>query len=99
LKLRVPAAATLDGTPIFLPYPERAGNGALTYLPANDRSILAWWGGSPWDSRPGVNSAIIVAGRASVAEIWARFVTAFPQLAADLGSPPSNVLGDTERGA
>lgn len=85
-RLRVPRVEALDGGYLFLPHPERVGNGALTYLPASDRTVLAWWG-SPWDSRPNVNSAIIVEGHANFADVWARFAHRYPELASKLAMP------------
>lgn len=85
-KLQVPSDRHLDGTPLFLPRPERVGTGALTYLPVTDRTILAWWG-SPFDKRGAVNNAIITDGRCTEEEIWARFIAAFPGLAVKLKAP------------
>jgi hypothetical protein len=85
-RMMVPHAGVLDGSFLFLPRPEKVGNGALTYLPATNRTILAWWG-SPWDGRGAVNSAIIVSGKATSEECWRRFMAAFPDLARRLTRP------------
>jgi hypothetical protein len=85
-RLNVPRDRELDCSHIFLPHPEKVGVGALTYLPANDRTVLAWWG-SPFDDRPNVNNAIIVSGYSSPAECWHRFSAAFPRLASQLTMP------------
>lgn len=85
--LKVPHDHNLDGTAIFLPFPERLGKGALTYLPANDRTVYAWWGNNPWDRRPGVNSAIITEGNVSTEECWERLQQQFPLLTRNLNSP------------
>lgn len=82
----IPRDHNLDGTPIFLPFPERVGEGALTYLPGTDRTVLAWWG-SPFDSRGKVNNTIICAGRLSAGEVWLAFGSAFPALVMKLTFP------------
>ena len=84
--LLVPRASQLDGSYIFLPRPEQPGDGALTYLPATDRTVLAWWG-NPWDTRGAVNSAVISSGWYKAEELWARFATRFPTLAPRLTFP------------
>ena len=82
----IPKDHHLDGTFIFLPRPERKGEGALTYLPGTDRTVLAWWG-SPFDARGAVNNAIIVFGKATVDEVWAKFTARYPRLAQLLPRP------------
>lgn len=84
--MRVPSAEAMDGGAIFLPYPEQRGLGALTYLPANDLTVLAWWG-SPWDSRGAVNTAVMVRGQHDVDAVWAAFEQAFPLIAPKLSRP------------
>lgn len=79
-RLRIPADTDLDGGPMFLP-PERLGDGALTYLPACNVTILAWWG-SPWDGRGKVNNAIVARGFHSDDEVWVAFERLYPSLAA-----------------
>lgn len=76
-RFRIPTAGQMDGGCAFLPHSKTIGVACLTYLPGPDRTILAWWG-SPWDSRPGVNSAIITEGNVDADECWRRFVTTFP---------------------
>lgn len=61
-RFRIPRDHDLDGGPMFLPDPEKVGTGALTYLPACDVTVLAWWG-SPWDKRGKVNTAVLVRGK------------------------------------
>jgi hypothetical protein len=85
-QMRVPSDHALDGSAIFLPFPELKGNGALTYLPANDLTVLAWWG-SPWDGRGAVNSAILVRGRHDVDAVWQAFEKAFPEFAPKMPRP------------
>ena len=85
-RLMVPHDHQLDGSCIFLPRPEVAGNGAVTYLPATDWTILAWWG-SPFDKRGAVNNAIIVSGKVRAEECWRLFAAAFPTLASKLMMP------------
>lgn len=84
--LNIPRAAELDGSVIFLPFPEIIGRGALTYLPANDRTVLAWWG-SPWDSRGKVNNALIGAGYMTADALWQHAAQQMPSLMARLAMP------------
>jgi len=76
----IPRPHQLDGGQLFLPRLERKGDACLTYLPAPDRTVLAWWG-SPFDERGAVNSAIITEGNVSAEECWQRFVDQFSDLA------------------
>jgi len=77
----------LDGGILFLPLPERAGYGAITFLPVPGITVLAWWG-SPWDKRRAVNSAVMVRGNVPALDaIWAAFAKSFPELAAQLQKP------------
>jgi hypothetical protein len=76
--LNFPREHVLDASILFLPRPEQAGIGMRTYLPAPNKTIFAWWG-SPWDSRPGVNSALIVEGNRTLDEAWEQFNLSFPQ--------------------
>jgi hypothetical protein len=85
-RLGVPRGRELDGGPLFLPRPEKNGDGALTFLPAPNLTILAWWG-SPFDTRGAVNNAIITSGLQSAETCWARFCVAFPLLSAKLKFP------------
>lgn len=78
-----PDASDLDANQLILPSPEVKGNGAITYLPAIDRTVFAWWG-SPWDSRPKVNSAILDHGRLNLATLWQHFAQQFPPIHAAL---------------
>ena len=83
----LPTAAQLDASKLFLPRPEKVGTGTITYLPALNRTILAWWGNNPWDKRGKVNSAIITNGNLGEIELWQRFVRYFPDLSAKLAVP------------
>ena len=85
--MSLPTAAQLDASKLFLPQPEKVGTGAVTYLPAIDRSILAWWGNNPWDKRGAVNSAIITNGNLVSTEVWQQFTKHFPDLSAKLAVP------------
>ncbi len=87
LKMMIPTAAQLDGSRLFLPRPEKAGTGAVTYLPATDRTVFAWWGNNPWDKRGAVNQAIITNGNLGEIQIWQRFVRYFPNLSEKLTQP------------
>jgi hypothetical protein len=84
--LRVPKASQIDGSAIFLPHPEKPGEGVRTYLPAMNITVLAWWDRT-FDSRPGTNAAIIVHGNITSAGCWERFAAAFPALAPKLRLP------------
>lgn len=84
----LPSIPQLDASKLFLPSPEQIGVGCLTYLPAMNLSVLAWWGNNPWDDRPKVNSAIIVEGYHSDANaLWDHFSKHFPELAERLKQP------------
>ncbi len=85
-KMFIPTASQLDGTKLFLPSPEKVGTGSLTFLPAPNLTILAWWG-NPWDKRGAVNSAIITNGNLDETEMWQRFAGYFPELAEKLTRP------------
>jgi len=76
-RLKIPKNYHLDASVLFLPYPEKVGQGCLTYLPAPNRTILAWWG-SPFDNRGKVNCAVIIEGKKTADEIWSAFKTSFP---------------------
>jgi hypothetical protein len=84
--LMVPRPHHLDGTILFLPQPEEPGHGALTYLPAPDRTILAWWDRT-FDKRGRCNMAIIASGKRSADECWQLFTESFHDLAAQLQKP------------
>lgn len=80
-----PKPSDLDASPLFLP-PERPGDGAITYLPAMDRTVLAWWDRT-FDERGKCNMAIIVSGKATAEECWRRFSGRFADLAPKLKMP------------
>jgi hypothetical protein len=84
-RLSIPSPYQLDGTVLFLPQPEKVGDGALTYLPGPNCTILAWWG-SPWDKRGKSNSAIIIKGHITT-DIWDQFNERFPEIAPDIPRP------------
>ncbi len=86
-KMLIPIASHLDGSKQFLPHPEKIGTGSITYLPAPNRTILAWWGNNPWDQRGAVNSAIITNGKLGQVAMWQRFVKHFPDLSEQLKQP------------
>ena len=87
----VPTDHQLDATGIFLPREERHGDGCLTYLPAMDLQVLAWWGNNPWDTRGAVNQAILLRepGRPkwTFDQLWARFEIYYPELSKQLPKP------------
>lgn len=82
----IPTPGDLDGSLLFLPRPEKTGTGCVTYLPAINRSILAWWG-SPWDKRGAVNAAFITNGDVGAVAMWQRFARYFPELSAAIDQP------------
>jgi hypothetical protein len=73
-------ASNIDASSLLFPIDENCNTGIRTYLPATDRTILAWWK-SPWDGRPGVNNAFIVAGKRTVETCIEIFHLDFPELA------------------
>jgi hypothetical protein len=85
-RLNFPTRGQLDCNPMLLPHPERFGDAALTYLPAIDRTVVAWWG-NRWDKRPKTNNAILIAGRANEIVCGQKFRAAFPLLAEKLPLP------------
>lgn len=85
-RLNIPRDHDLDGGPMFLPHPEKVGSGALTYLPACDLTVLAWWG-NPWDKRGAVNTAVMVRGHHDADAVWAAFEQQFPHVAPKLTRP------------
>lgn len=85
-RLGIPSDHDLDGGPMFLPQPERKGIGMLTYLPACNVTVLAWWG-SPWDQRGAVNAAVLVRGQHDADAVWQAFEVAYPSLAPKLQRP------------
>ena len=71
----------LDGSRLFLPYPELIDTGCLTHLPALDLMVMSWWNRS-YDSRGGVNSHLLVRGSGlSAATMWRVFVYRFKEVA------------------
>jgi len=78
-ELNLPSPLLLDGSILFLPQPESIGLGALTYLPAMNRTILAWWG-NPWDDRGQTNNAIVIEGHCEESSLWNQFELSFPEL-------------------
>lgn len=81
-RFKLPTAGQLDGGTLFLPQ-EVIGRGAITYLPAPNLTILAWWGNNPWDGRGKVNQAIICvdhSGSAGETVMWQMFTRYFPDL-------------------
>lgn len=85
-KLLIPRENSYDGAPTFLPFPEKVGIGALTYLPANNRTILAWWDRT-FDGRPGCNMALIGDGYGTAQSLWDQFNEAMPMVAKELKMP------------
>lgn len=84
--MMIPRPSMLDGGIAFLPQPEEPGVGALTYLPAPNLTILAWWE-SAFDGRPGCNMALIGNGYGTAASLWNQFAAAAPDVVAHLTMP------------
>jgi hypothetical protein len=76
----IPTEAQLDGSRLFLPYPERVGEGRVTYLPALNVTVMSWWN-RVFDERGAVNSHVICRGDQRVSTMWNVFVSRFPDLA------------------
>lgn len=77
----LPKPEDLDGSHLFLPYPEVIGHGHLTYLPALDLSVMSWWN-RVFDTRGKVNSHIMVRGHIeSAGTMWRVFVNRYPEVA------------------
>lgn len=68
-KLGFPKDSQLDGSRLFLPYPEIPDHGRLTYLPALNLTILSWWN-RVFDTRGAVNSHFMYRGEMSVTNMW-----------------------------
>ena len=73
-------ARDLDCSAVFLIYPPKLGQGCKTFLPAQNKTILSWWG-NPFDDRPGTNNSVIVDGCQSIQQAWNIFKTDFPDVA------------------
>lgn len=76
-RMGYPAPHQLDGSRLFLPYPEEVNHGRRTYLSALNLTVLSWWN-RVWDTRPAVNSHFIYPGDQSVATMWHVFEHTFP---------------------
>lgn len=64
-----PTNVQLDGSRLFLPYPEIPDHGRLTYLSALNITVLSWWN-RVYDTRSAVNSHFMYQGNQSVATMW-----------------------------
>lgn len=74
-----PKPHELDGSRIFLPYPEIRDHGRLTYLSAPNLSVLSWWNGL-YDTRGAVNSHFMYPGNHPIPVMWHCFGHYFPDL-------------------
>ena len=92
----IPTPGDLDGSKLLLPHPEKTGTGCITYLPAINRTVLAWWG-SPWDKRGAVNAAFITNGDLGEIAMWQRFARYFPELSAVIDQPTVDHDGHKSR--
>jgi len=79
---------SLDGSRVFLPWPEIPGNGRLTYLirEGDCVTVLAWWDRT-FDKRGACNAAIQCSGWETFDFLWDRFSRVYPALAAKLAKP------------
>lgn len=76
----LPTPEQLDGSPLFLPYPENPGEGRLTYLPALNLSLLSWWN-RVLDTRGAVNSHLMVRREMQLDTMWMIFIHKYATLA------------------
>lgn len=77
---KLPRDSDLDGSRLFLPYPEQVGFGRCTYLPALNVTVLSWWN-RVIDERGAVNSHVIVRGNYETGTMWNIFLHQFPEVA------------------
>lgn len=87
----------LDGSRVFLPYPEKVGHGQLTRLIRGDDcvTVLAWWDRT-FDKRGACNAAIQCNGWETADPLWERFSRVYETLAKQLTKPQ---LAQTVSGA
>lgn len=84
----------LDGSRLFLPYPENVGEGRITYLAGSGIYVMSWWG-SPWDNRGAVNNHFMyktTQSGISPFNMWHSFNHFFPDLAKHHQKP---IIGTT----
>lgn len=65
----LPDDHNMDASSLLLPYPEREGYGACTYLPHLNLTILSWWN-RVFDTRGRVNSHVLVRSEVSPTTCW-----------------------------
>ncbi len=87
----LPRGEDLDGSHLFLPYPENVGEGRCTYLPALNVTAFSWWN-RVFDTRGAVNSHIIVRGDVGPQTCWNVLQYRFKELAAHHKKP---IIGRT----
>jgi len=78
----------LDGSRVFLPWPEVPGHGRLTHIIRNGDAVtvLAWWDRT-FDSRPACCAAIQSDGWDDADYLWLRFSHVYAPLAVLLKLP------------
>lgn len=76
----IPTPEDLDASRLFLPYPEKVGEGRITYLPALNVTVMSWWN-RVIDERSCVNSHILCRGEVSIGTMWNVFTYRFPDVA------------------
>lgn len=81
-------AEDLDGSRVFLPWPEAPGNGRITYLIREGQcvTVLAWWDRT-FDKRGACNAAIQCDGWEDPDYLWDRFSRVYESLAKQLTKP------------
>lgn len=81
-------AEELDGSRVFLPWPEVPGQGQLTYLIRRGQcvTVLAWWDRT-FDKRGACNAAIQCDGWETPDFLWDRFTRVYEPLAKQLTKP------------
>lgn len=78
----------LDGSKIFLPYPEVPGDGRLTHLVRDGAciTVLAWWDRT-FDKRSACCAAVQCDGWETFDALWERFSHGFKPLAEQVSKP------------
>lgn len=82
----LPADRHMDGSRLLLPYPEKPGYGAKTYISALDLTILSWWN-RVYDTRGAVNSHVLARGDFGPTTMWNIFQYRFKEIAVDHTKP------------
>lgn len=81
-------AEELDGSRVFLPWPEVPGRGRMSYLIRENSctTVMAWWDRT-FDKRGACCAAIQCDGWEQPKQLWARFARVYEPLAKQLVMP------------